>query len=280
VRQPESGRTVDPGGGPPVAPTEPCAVAFSDVTVTFDGFTAVENVQLNVRPGEIVALIGPSGCGKSTLLNAVAGVVRPSTGTVSFFGNEVTRLNTEATYLTQRDTLLPWRSVLDNAALPLEIKRIPKRQRHERAREVLASVGLDRVEDSRIHTLSGGMRSRVALARSLVVDSPLILMDEPFAALDAILRLRMQQLLLHLFEATAKTILYVTHDLNEAIALADRVVVMGGRPGHILGQRAIDIPRPRIADDVRVMDRAVELYRDLWSLIDDAATTAYGSASS
>ncbi|HEX5115559.1 MAG TPA: ATP-binding cassette domain-containing protein [Pseudonocardiaceae bacterium] len=209
-------------GQPAAAP--PSAEVAIRVKGTSFGYpnspTILEGIDLTVHRGEILVLIGPSGCGKSTVLNLIAGIVRPTEGTIECFGKPVDKLNTKVAYMTQKDTLLPWRSALDNAALPLEVRGVPKRERYARARAALARVGVADAERRRPHQLSGGMRSRLSLACSLLSDADILLMDEPFAAIDALLRVRLQQLLLDVWADTHKTLVYVTHDLTEAIALA------------------------------------------------------------
>lgn len=224
----------------------------------------LEGIDLKVQKGEIVVLIGPSGCGKSTVLNLITGLFPPSSGAVRSNGEVIDGLNQRVTYMTQKDTLLPWRSAIENAALPLEIKGVSKRERNERAREVLRRVGIGDHENSRPHQLSGGMRSRLSLARALLSDSDIMLLDEPFAAIDALLRVRLQQLLISVWEQTQRTMIYVTHDLNEAIALGHRVIVMSTRPGRIVLEKRVDAPQPRDVAAFRKTAMAQELYVELW----------------
>jgi NitT/TauT family transport system ATP-binding protein len=227
----------------------------------------LDSLDLDVKESEIVVCIGPSGCGKSTVLGLIAGVLQPTSGSLTCKGSPVKGLNRNVSYMTQKDTLLPWRSALDNAALPLEIKGVSKKERHERARQALASVGLEDAEDLRPHQLSGGMRARLSLARSLLGDTDILLMDEPFAAVDALSRVRLQQLLVSLWDRTRKTIIYVTHDLDEAINLGHRVVVMGKRQGihHI---EPIPAPQPRDIASYKSTPQARELYATLWSSLE------------
>jgi NitT/TauT family transport system ATP-binding protein len=264
-------RTAGSGlAGPAAGGTaDPAAVELAKVSFEYgNGVVTLQDVDLTVRPGEVVVLIGPSGCGKSTLLDLVAGVSAPTAGDLLCDGALVRGLNKRVTYMTQRDTLLPWRTALDNAALPLEIRGVGRAERHRRAREALAATGLSDAEKRRPHQLSGGMRSRLALARVLLSDANIVLMDEPFAALDALRRVRLQQLLLEIRRESQQTLLYVTHDLNEAIALGDRIILMGSHPGRILLERQVDIPHPRDVARVRTMPEAEQLYAELWSVLE------------
>ncbi len=250
------------------------AVNLVDASVELQGNVILEGVDLTIRRGEIVALIGPSGCGKTTLLNVVAGMIRLSRGTATCFGDPLTgRLNKRVTYMTQRDTLLPWRKGIDNAALPLEIKGVPRKERHERALEAMASVGVSDAAERRPGQLSGGMRSRLSLARALLSEADILLMDEPFAAVDALRRVRLQQLLIEIWERTRRTLMYVTHDLNEAVALGHRVIVMGTQPGRIVLEREIPIPHPRDVARVREHPEAAGLYANLWDALEAESNT-------
>lgn len=201
---------------------------------------ALAGVSFSVREGEFVSLIGPSGCGKSTLLNLAAGLERPDGGAVLFAGQSVAGPNTRVGYMTQDDALLPWRSVRGNVALPLEIQSVPRRERIKRADEILERVGLKGFEGHLPMQLSGGMRKRVSLARTLVYGARALLLDEPFGALDALTRTVMQQVLLDVVAALGLTVLLVTHDLHEAIAMSDRIVVFSRRPARVLD--AVEVP--------------------------------------
>ena len=233
----------------------------------------VDDLDLQVKKGEILVLIGPSGCGKSTVLNLMAGILEPTGGSVECLGSRVKGLNRNVSYMTQKDTLLPWRNTLDNAALPLEIKGLPKKERYDRARQVLARVGLEDCEHRRPHQLSGGMRGRLSLARSLLCETDILLMDEPFAAVDALSRLRLQQLLVTLWDVTRKTIVYVTHDLDEAIALGHRVVVMSRRHGGIHHEQPILVPQPRDIAVFKGTADARALYSTLWNSLETQMLT-------
>ena len=212
---------------------------LNDVTVSFqspDGsrMTALRDMSLSVEQGELVALVGPSGCGKSTALNVLAGQVRPVSGQVRLAGEPVKGVSPSVGYISQADTLLPWRTVLDNVALAMELRGVEKRERREAARGLMARMGLSGFEDNYPRELSGGMKKRAAIARVLAVDPAILMMDEPFGPLDALTKEKLQDEILALWESTGCTILYVTHDLTEAITLADRVVLMSARPGRVV----------------------------------------------
>jgi NitT/TauT family transport system ATP-binding protein len=245
------------------------AIEVRDVSLRFDQSQPIlDHIDLSVMQGEILVIIGPSGCGKSTLLNLASGVLPATEGTVSCFGTPIQGLNRRVAYMTQKDTLLPWRTAVDNAAMPLELKGVPRKERRERARAVLEQVGVGHAADKRPHQLSGGMRSRVSLARSLLSDADIFLMDEPFSAIDALQRVRLQQLLVDLWASTNKTMIYVTHDLEEAISLGHRVVVMGRNPGRIAVERAVEVPQPREVALFRNTAVAHDLYAELWESLE------------
>ena len=242
------------------------AVVFAHVTFTYPDADrpALEDVSFSVRLGQVVALVGPSGCGKTTALNVLAGQVVPTSGQVRLAGEPVQGILPSVGYISQADTLLPWRTVLDNVALAMELRGVPKSQRQETARALMKSMGLEGFEQSYPRELSGGMKKRAAIARVLAVDPAILMMDEPFAPLDAFTRQRLQDDILSLWENTGCTILYVTHDLTEAITLADRVVLMSARPGRVVREYPIDLPRPRRVMDVKFSPRFVELERAIW----------------
>ena len=229
--------------------------------------TATENIDLDVAAGEFVTIVGPSGCGKSTLLNAAAGIFPATQGDVLYRGSPVRGYNQSIGYMTQSDHLLPWRKVAANIALPLEIKKKSKSEIDDRVRELIDLVGLTGFADSYLPQLSGGMRKRCALARVLAYDPETLLMDEPFAALDAQLRLSMQIEVRNLCIKLQKTVLFVTHDLDEAIALGDRCVVLTGRPGTIREILKIDLPRDRDLTRLRSNRRYIESTEHLWELL-------------
>src|SRR5215831_12396461 len=225
---------------------------------------AVRDIDMTIRQKEIIAVIGPSGCGKSTLLNMIAGLYRPSGGAVVYKGKTVTDVNTDVGYMTQKDNLLPWRTVEDNIAFPLELAGAGKNERLARAAEAIKHVGLDGFERRFPHELSGGMRKRACLARMLLYGAETALLDEPFAALDAQLKLAMHDLLLKLAAETGQTVVLVTHDLMEAVTLADRVLVCTRRPATLALEQRIDLTRPRDVLNVRFTNEFKELYDTLW----------------
>jgi len=206
---------------------------------------AVSGVDLEIEPHSIVALIGPSGCGKSTLLNMIAGLYPPSEGRVVYQGGQVSDVNTDVGYMTQKDNLLPWRTVLDNVALPLELAGQPQAKRYEAARAMIRQVGLDGFDHAYPHQLSGGMAQRAALARALVNEPSVMLLDEPLANLDSLTRIDMQTELNALWQRDRFTAFLVTHDIDEALYLAGRVLVLSHRPARILAEILVDLPYPR-----------------------------------
>ena len=225
---------------------------------------AVRDIDMTIEQKEIVAVIGPSGCGKSTLLNMIAGLYPPSGGAVVYKGKRITDVNTDVGYMTQKDNLLPWRTVQDNIAFPLELAGIAKSERLARAAQAIKHVGLDGFERRFPHELSGGMRKRACLARMMLYGAETALLDEPFAALDAQLKLAMHDLLLRLAADTRQTVVFVTHDLMEAVTLADRVIVCTRRPAMIALEQRISLPRPRDVLNVRFTNEFKELYDSLW----------------
>jgi NitT/TauT family transport system ATP-binding protein len=230
--------------------------------------TAVTDVSVKVDPGEFVSIVGPSGCGKSTLLHVAAGLIRPAAGKVTYLGQEWTGLHPDVGYVTQKDTLLPWKNVIDNIALPLKLKGMGKAERRTVATEMAENLGLADYLKHFPAQLSGGMRQRVQLGRTLVTRPKLLLMDEPFGALDAYLRLRMQELLLSMLREHRVSTVFVTHDLGEAIALSDRVVALAGSPGRLGLDCAIESTADR--DDLMAMRATpefTEYQTRLWDII-------------
>ncbi len=246
-------------------------VEFRSVSkVFFKGDTrihALQRISAAVEAGEILAIVGPSGCGKSTLLNLTAGLMEPGTGTVLYDGRPVQGINTRVSYVTQKDALLPWRTVESNIELPLELTGRCKSSSEEKKGRVaryIDMVGLRGFETHFPSELSGGMRKRAQLARSLVYEPDVLLMDEPFGALDAQLKLMLQAELLKMWEGSGKTLIFVTHDLTEAISIADRVIVMSARPGTIRMMAQIELPRPRDVFTIRFAPTFGQYFERLW----------------
>jgi NitT/TauT family transport system ATP-binding protein len=237
----------------------------------------LRDVSLEIAEGTFVAIVGPSGCGKSTMLNLAAGLLAPAEGGVRVFGDSLGGINRHAGYLFQQDALLPWRTVLDNVRLGLDFRRVAAAEAIRKARSFIARVGLAGFEDRFPYQLSGGMRKRVAIAQSWIVEPRILLMDEPFAALDVQTRQNMENELLGLWQESRKTVLFVTHDLAEAIALADRVVVLTVGPARVKGVYDIDLPRPRDVAEIRLRSDFTALYRRIWSDLRDEVRHAFAA---
>jgi len=246
-------------------------IEFRSVAKTFETsgqpIDVVRNIDLAVRPGEIVTLVGPSGCGKSTLLNMTAGLFAPTSGTVLYDAQPVTGMNRRVGYMTQSDHLLPWRSVADNIAAPLQIAGMARTEVGRRTEALIEQVGLAGFAGSYPSQLSGGMRKRTALARLLAYDPDTLLMDEPFGALDAQLRLRLQIELRQLCRKFNKTVLFVTHDLDEAVSVGDRVAIFSPRPGTILQTLAIPLPGDRDMIRLRYDPAFTKTCAQLWEIM-------------
>jgi NitT/TauT family transport system ATP-binding protein len=239
-------------------------------------YTAVQDVSLTVGAGEFVSVVGPTGCGKSTLLNVGAGLLVPSTGTVTVFGQSLTSINRRAGYMFQAESLMPWRTAQDNVAAGLQFRGVPDDQAQAQTQEWLRRVGLGGFGDRYPHQMSGGMRKRVSLAQTLVLDPDIILMDEPFSALDIQTRQLMENELLELWAAKRKAVLFITHDLDEAIAMSDRVVVMSAGPGsHPIGDFRIDIERPRDVAEIKTTPRFLDLHRAIWAVLREEVLKGY-----
>ena len=266
---------------PKVLADGPPAVSLDGVTITFHvkdrpSFTAVEDASLRVIDGEFVAIVGPTGCGKSTLLNVAAGLLSPSAGGAKIFGEPLAGLNRTAGYLFQAEALFPWKTAGENVAIGLEVAGVPVRKARARAEEWLARVGLGGFGDRYPHMLSGGQRKRVGLAQVLIRDPKILLMDEPFGPLDAQTRQIMGNLLLDLWSADRKAVLFVTHDLEEAIALSDRVVIMSAGPAaRIMGDWRVPLQRPRDILEVKLLPAFHELHREIWMTLRDEVLKGY-----
>src|ERR1700759_852613 len=264
------------------APTEAPLIEFRNVGKTFwtdeKEVEAGRRIDLTARSGEFISLIGPSGCGKSTLLNMTAGLFSPTVGDVLYDGHKVTGYNLKTGYMTQNDHLLPWRSVVGNLAVPLEIQGLPRAQIRDRVDDLVNLVGLKGFERSYPSQLSGGMRKRAALARLLAYDPHTLLLDEPFAALDAQLRLKMQIELRGICRRLNKTIIFVTHDLDEAAALSDRIAIFSSRPGTII--KIMNSPLARERDLLRLRHDPdyVQLTAELWDMLTPELAEPRGEA--
>jgi len=226
---------------------------------------ALDEVSFSVPRGQFLAVVGPSGCGKTTVLNMLAGLLLPTAGSVRIHGETVVKPRPQVGYMSARDGLLPWRTTRRNVALGLEIRGVAREERLRRADELLSVVGLAGFENAFRSQLSQGMRQRAAIARTLAIDPQVLLMDEPFAALDAQTKIILQQQFAKIWENDRKTVMLVTHDLDEAVALADRVIVFSARPGRIVVDRDVDLPRPRDIEAVRFEPRFRELTHELWN---------------
>jgi NitT/TauT family transport system ATP-binding protein len=250
-------------------------ITLSEVGKTFEGkegrreVPALEDVSFSVAQGEFVSLVGPSGCGKSTILNLLAGLARATRGRLLIGDKPLQGVHPGIGYVFQRDTLLPWRSVLENVWLGPELKGVPRPDRRERAMTLIRKVGLTTFEHHYPHELSGGMRKRCELIRTLVNQPSILLMDEPFGALDAQTRYLLQDELLRIWQESRPTILFVTHDIGEAIALSDRVLVMSRRPGRVIKDLRVRLPRPRTAMEAQSLPEYTEHFQEVWSVLRD-----------
>jgi NitT/TauT family transport system ATP-binding protein len=245
------------------------AILIDDVTLRFttpDGnmMTAIRDFTMTVARGEFACVVGPTGCGKSTTLNLVTGLLKPTTGTVRVMGNPVDSISRDIGFVFQADALFPWRSVIDNVAAGPLYRGAAKAEAYDRARDWIARVGLARFEKHYPHQLSGGMRKRVALAQTFINQPKILLMDEPFSALDIQTRTLMQDELLSLWSELKSSVVFVTHDLEEAVALADKVYVLTAGPGTVKSVYQIDLPRPRVMADIRYDPQFVETARVIW----------------
>ena len=253
--------------------------AFASRERAGESYTAVKDTTLSIAPGEFVSVVGPTGCGKSTLLNVAAGLLQPSSGAVQVLGAPLVGINRHSGYMFQAESLMPWRNALDNVLAGLEFAGVERDESEHRAGEWLSRVGLSGFEKRYPHELSGGMRKRVALAQMLILDPQIMLMDEPFSALDIQTRQLMENELLELWSANRKSVLFITHDLEEAIALSDRVVVLSAGPGtHPIGEYLIDLPRPRDVNEIRLTPRFVELHTQIWHAMKDEVLKGYAQS--
>ena len=242
------------------------AISIEHLSVRFaGGVLAVDDFSLTIEPGEFVSIVGPSSCGKTTVLNLLTGLLPLSQGEISILGKRPFAGNPEIAYMLARDCLLPWRTALGNASYGVEIRGMDKTAREAKARALLEHVGLKGFEAAYPKALSHGMRQRCALARTFCLDSPILLMDEPFGALDAQTKLQLEDLLLELWQEERRTVVFITHDLAEAVALSDRVIVMSARPGRIISEVRIPLARPRSVRALQKDHEYHEVYSHLWA---------------
>ena len=259
------------------------ALELDDITVTFQSpdnpaqrYNAVAKTTLRIAAGEFVSVVGPTGCGKSTLLNIGAGLLEASAGEVRVFGEKLQGINRRAGYMFQTEALMPWRSAIDNVMVGLQYRGMPDGEARPVAQSWLERVGLGGFGDRYPHQLSGGMRKRTALAQVLALDPDIVLMDEPFSALDIQTRQLMENEVLDLWGSRKKAVLFITHDLDEAIAMSDRVVVLSAGPAtHPMGEFVIDLPRPRDVAEIRTHPRFIELHKQIWDVLREEVLKGY-----
>lgn len=258
------------------APSVPDAVSLRNIAVRFGAYTAVQNLDIRVAPGEFVSIVGPTGCGKSTLLNVVTGLREPAEGRVEIYGETLQGLNAHAGYMLQQDALLPWKTTLDNIALGLIFQDVAIKEARDRARPWLEKVGLGGFGDRYPHQLSGGMKKRASLAQMLIMSPRIVLMDEPFSALDMQTKHLMQNELLRLWQEQGMSVLFITHDLEEAITLADRVAVMAAGPAsRVIANVPVSLSRPRDVTEVVLTDEYRRVYAEIWGVLRDEVKKSY-----
>lgn len=251
---------------------ENATIEVDNLSLVLGGKQILEDISLSIPKGQFLSVVGPSGCGKTTLLNLMAGLIATpfeGHGYLEVGGATPQLGDKRVAYMLARDSLLPWRTTLQNACYGMQIRGVPKKERHERARELLRRVGLADFERAYPKHLSHGMRQRCALARTFALDSEFLLMDEPFGALDAQTKLQLQELVVELWQQEQRTVVFITHDLSEAVAISDRVIVLSARPGRIVGDVPIDLPRPRHISQLQSDPRFHELYSEIWTTLRD-----------
>jgi len=260
----------------PALALEHIECTFSSRDDSSERYTAVRDTTLLVGEGEFVSVVGPTGCGKTTLLNVAAGLLQPSAGAVTVFGTRLDGINSRAGYMFQSEALMPWRNAIENIIAGLEFRGMTRARAFARGEEWLARVGLAGFEKRYPHQLSGGMRKRVALAQMFILNPQILLMDEPFSALDIQTRQLMENELLELWSVDRKSVVFITHDLEEAISLADRVVVLSAGPAsHPIGDYAIDLPRPRDVAEIRLAPRFIEIHAKIWHSMKEEVLKGY-----
>ncbi|MEG0150182.1 MAG: ABC transporter ATP-binding protein [Comamonas sp.] len=264
----------DPMSPPSVAVAAPplprAAIEVHQLELSFGERKVIDGVSLDIPEGQFLSIVGPSGCGKTTLLNLLAGLIDASYLGTLRLGDTAPRLgDPRIAYMLARDSLLPWRTALENASYGMQIRGVPPQAREARARDLLKRVGLAGFENAYPKHLSHGMRQRCALARTFALDAPFLLMDEPFGALDAQTKLQLEELLVELWQQERRTVVFITHDLAEAIAISDRVIVMGARPGRIVADLQIDLPRPRAVRELQKEPHFHALYAKIWQTLEE-----------
>ncbi len=255
------------------------AISIHNLTVDYGGqVLAVDDLSLDIPSGQFLAVVGPSGCGKTTLLNLLTGLVPLEKGQIDIGGRQPTAGDPRVGYTLARDSLFPWRTALENVCYGMELRGVPKAEREARAHDVLNQVGLNGFAGHYPKALSHGMRQRCALARTFCLDSEVLLMDEPFGALDAQTKIQLEDLLLQMWERTRRTVVFITHDLSEAVALADRVLVMSARPGRIVADMPINLPRPRHVRALQSDPTFLSLYGQVWEQLERGIAMSGGAS--
>lgn len=256
----------------PLASTEsePSAISIDGLSLEFQpGRPILDQISLSIPHGQFVSIVGPSGCGKTTVLNLLAGLIHvPYSGDIRLLQHPPRLGSSEVAYMLARDCMLPWRDALGNASLGMEVRGVSKQECQARATKLLARVGLSGFEQAYPKQLSHGMRQRCALARTFALDSCVLLMDEPFGALDAQTKLQLEELLVDLWQAERRTVVFITHDIGEAIAVSDRVIVMSGRPGRIVSDTLISLPRPRSVRELQTSAEFHKIYAHIWGKLE------------
>lgn len=231
--------------------------------------SVIDDINFSVRPFEFVAVVGPSGCGKSTLLNIMSGLLPPQTGSVTIDGRRLTGITPSIGYISQSDSLLPWRTALANVELGMELRNVPRKERRDKAMALIRQADLAGFENAYPYQLSGGMRKRVDIIKILAMDPEIIFMDEPFASVDVFTREMLQTYILSLWQATQRTVLFITHDLTEAIMLSDRVLILTKRPARVKAEHPVTLPRPRVPGELRFNPAFIELHKRIWDDLQD-----------
>jgi NitT/TauT family transport system ATP-binding protein len=259
---------------PNTAAFEPAKFVVSSLKHAFGNdsdapLPVIDDINFSVRPFEFVAVVGPSGCGKSTLLNIMSGLLPPQTGSVTIDGRRLTGITPSIGYISQSDSLLPWRTALANVELGMELRNVPRKERRDKAMALIRQADLAGFENAYPYQLSGGMRKRVDIIKILAMDPEIIFMDEPFASVDVFTREMLQTYILSLWQTTQRTVLFITHDLTEAIMLSDRVLILTKRPARVKAEHPVTLPRPRVPGELRFNPAFIELHKRIWDDLQD-----------